>query len=271
MGYKLRITFSGLCLFVPKRNTANQMRMHVLMPNASVGQHCRERHIPVLVFDTAHLRPAQTRNDEIAAHRDLSELSMSIGNAEAGEFICPQIVKLREVTGRDVPTNLLDPSPGTARLGARVTLGDGRMTVVGKGKCWEWAPGQAQRMAHVALWEINMMDDELRLRLDPLGSGMARELPVLYPIGTSADNRVINLAVRHLPPEELAPIAPPMHEPKGGEPSGHFTAYYDLYGPLPYIRLPRYSGDACILPADPCPEDVELGSSAFNCMLGSGA
>ncbi len=272
MPFTLRIHFSGLCLFVPRRDTSNRMRMHVLMANATQGHHHGTRHFPVLRFDTAHLRPNQAGTDKVTAYRDLSRMRVEIGSAEASDVICPQIVRLREVTNRDVPDRMFQNSPGTAALGARVTVADGAMTLVGRGKCWEWAPGQAQRMAHFAIWEISMPTaDELRLRLDPLGSGTALELPVLYPIGAAAEPKFINLSVHHLPADELAPVPAHHATPGNGEPAWHFASYYDLYESLPHIRLPRFAGDACVLPENPCPEEATEGPSSFNCMLGSGA
>lgn len=270
MSFTLRIRFSGVCLFVPRRNTSNLMRMHVLMPDLLSGNH--GRHVPVLKFDTAHLRPGQPGKDGITASRDIAGKSLTIGNAEASDFICPQIVKLREATGQDVPSNLLQPSPGTASLGARVTLADGRMTLVARGKCWRWVSGEAQRMTHVAQWVITMGGEDLRLRLDPLGNGLAIQLPPLYPIVEQGQSGFLDLSVHHLTPEDLAPIPPPPPPPPApGDRAPHFGAYYNLYNPVPVPHHPLFAGDTCNLPDNPCDEETEMGSSAFNCMLGSGA
>lgn len=271
MPFTLRIRFSGLCLFVPKRDTANLMRMHVLMPNVVNGGHCGERHIPVLKFDTAHLHRDQRNKHGIIAQRDILGWSMGIGTGEASSFICPEIVKLRDVTGQDVPDDLLQQSPETTALGARVTLADGGMVRVARGKCWNWASGQTRRMAHIVVWEVEVDEDVLNLSLTPLGNGQPEPLPSLFPIVLADGSRFIDLSLHNLTPDDLAPIPPVVPEPGPLAPARHFAAYYDLYPPITQILLPLYQGRECDLPADPCDEEQELGSSAFNCMLGSGA
>ncbi|HLM68790.1 MAG TPA: hypothetical protein VK358_14720, partial [Longimicrobium sp.] len=56
MAFTLRITISGLCLFVPEPVAGGTGRMHVLLPGMFGHHHGPEdRHVPVVVYDAGSL------------------------------------------------------------------------------------------------------------------------------------------------------------------------------------------------------------------------
>ncbi|WP_420128590.1 hypothetical protein [Longimicrobium sp.] len=291
MAFTLRVTFVGLCLFAADEA---RRRMHVLMPRA-VGQphgpghhdgdhpegesganhaHCVDPHIPVLEFDTAHLRAGQQEPDELVARRTLRGTMFTLGGgAEPDLRICPQIVGVRDVAGSGVLPEFLEDVPGN-RVASRVTLESGRMSAVAKGECWEWADGQCRRMAHEAEWELPMEGDSLSIELRGVTGGVAEGKPIvtLYPIESGSGRRVLNLMVRHLPLVELGPDdsgVPVPQRPAHGTEATHFSVYYELFGTEPRV-LPKYCGTDCADLEGDCPLIEGRGGLAYNCMLGGG-
>jgi hypothetical protein len=266
MTYKLRIEFAGLCLFAP-RTTGSVSQVHVLMPNVLGTNHCAERHVPVLRFDTAHLRPGSTQPDGLYAQALLSNREWVIGGDSASTQICSQIADLWPVTQGRVLPQLLDPQPGPL-LASRVTLGRGAMAEVARGACWEWDPNVPRRLSHRARWVIpDVVGDALNITLMPLGTAQVFSLPSLYPVLAGSD-LIIHLYVEHMTPDDLAPDTAPTRQVPV---PWHFEAYYPLFGPQTPIRLPRARPDAeCSLTGGDCPEWIQSGESAFNCMLATG-
>ncbi|HEX8394936.1 MAG TPA: hypothetical protein VF665_21500 [Longimicrobium sp.] len=272
MAFTLRMTFSGLCLFVPEPTAApGTGRMHVLLPGmGGHGHHGPDRHVPVLSYDAGYLVPGgPSLGVPALALLEGGVMTVAAGDA-ASLAICSQVVNLGEVTGRGVDPDHLGPD-NRKKLTSRITLGAGAMTRVSPGACWEWRPGEFRPIANMAEWEIpNMPGDSVTFSLQALsGGGPARELGTLH----ARDGRV-NVQVFHEPQQELPPSPAPVDHatmPKPGDPAAHFTAYYGLFGaPVPVV-LPRYWGPVSEAPqmAGGCPAiPPDQGVSVFTCIIG---
>jgi len=252
MAFTLRLTFSGLCLFVPEPvGGGPRGRMHVLMP-ALFGDHHdpADRHVPVIAYDAGYL----VQGGQLLGVSALAKLTgrtfVPVAGDDAELRLCSQIVDLRTVTGRSVdPDHLTNDTQ--YKLASRVTLGAGRITRVSPGACWEWGPGEFRPIADRVEWEIpDVEGDALTLVSDPLGGGSTqRHMGTLFPV-----NGALHLDVFHETPQDLPPDplpaeyqSPPM---PGGSPK-HFAAYYSLFGgPVP-IRMPRYWGSLADCPQLP--------------------
>lgn len=267
---KLRIRFGGLCLFVPElagTGEAPVNRMHVLLPRHVAGHHVgQERHVPVLCFDSAHLRNGRAKDgDAYVVIRDRQVALASVGGG-ASLTLCRQLLNVKDVTDRPVDPRHLRMDPDERELEARITLEAGAMTAVKPGGCWAWE-SKFQRVAHMAEWTIDGIEgDQLTVIARELRADSERTRLLLHP----DDTGLITLSVMHAPVAEL-PIADPEdhgNPPAGAEPP-HFSTYYRLFGgPVP-IRLPRFWGshdDCPHMPGD-CEEDDGLGASAFTCMV----
>lgn len=272
MAFTLRITFSGLCLFVPEPAPApGTGRMHVLLPGMyGHAHHGPDRHVAVLSYDAGYLVQGGPSLGVPALARLAGGAVTVDGGSSAGLALCSQIVDLREVTGRGVDPDHLGPDT-RKKLVSRLTLGAGAMTRVSPGACWEWRPGEFRPIAHRVEWEIpNMPGDSLTFTAQPLGGGgAARDLGTLYP----RDGR-IHVDVLHEPAGELPPEPAPMdHQdmPMPGDPAKHFSAYYGLFGgPVPVV-MPRYWGALADAPAFPngCPSiPPDQGARTFSCLVG---
>lgn len=268
---KLRITFSGMELFVPQPATATDpATMHVVMPTLA-GHHGDARHLPMLVFDAAHLFPGnQLATDELV-FRYLKDTVLTIGANSADLFLCPEIVNLRAVTSVGIDTQVLNTDPNTVAV-ARTALRDGKMTRVAPGACWEWEYRKPRPLAHVAEWVIDGLDPTQPPPLTLVGwhGKTTSPLPRLYPLGNEPD-AVIDLLVLHVPPADLPPDPEVQHEKpnKGYEPP-HFGAYYGLYGKRVPEWRPRFHNDyaACqSVISNPCPHMTFMAASPYNCML----
>lgn len=270
MAFTLRITFSGLCLFVPEPVAGGTGRMHVLLPGMFGHHHHspEDRHVPVVVYDVGALVqggpvlgvPALAR---ITGH------TLTLGEGDtAGLTLCSQIVDLQQVTGRPVdPDHLADDTRN--KLVSRVTLGAGAITRVAPGACWE-LQGELRPIAHRVEWEIpDFPGDSLTLTAHPLGGGGAgRTLGTLYPRNGLLSIEVLHETPQELPPEPLSMEHQP--EPGRGDPPRHFAAFYDLFGDDAPVVVPSYWGKLEECPPRPggCPElPPELGIYAYTCLV----
>ncbi|HEU0302245.1 MAG TPA: hypothetical protein VFR37_22500 [Longimicrobium sp.] len=272
MAFTLRITFSGLHLFVPEApNGGTTGRMHVLMPGMFGHHHAgADRHIPALAYDAGSLVQGGPALGVTTLAR-LTRHSLWFGTGDTASLqLCGHIPDLKEITGQGVdPDHLADDEQG--KLVSRVTLAAGGITRVAPGVCWEWRPGEFRPIAHRVEWEIPGMEgDSLTLESMPLGGGGApRPLGTLYP----RDGR-LSLEVFHETSENLPPDPVPVehqHVPTPGDHPPHFAAFYGVFGgPVPIV-LPRYWGQLSDCPtiANACEElPPDLGGTPYACLVG---
>lgn len=269
MAFTLRITFSGLCLFVPEpTNGGSTGQMHVLMP-AMTGKHCAaDRHVAALAYDTGYLVEGGAPTGITAMARLSRQQFTPVAGAEANLGMCSHIVDLREITQRSVDPDHL-AADGQKKLMARVTLGAGGITRVAPGVCWEWRPGEYRPIANKVEWEIpDVEGDFLTLVSDPIdGGGMQKSLGRLFPI-----DGMVSVVVYHETPQEMPPDPRPIeHEPvpaRGFTPH-HFTAYYGLFGEGVPTVLPRFwSKDGCPPLENPCATlPPEMGGLPYACLV----
>lgn len=271
MAFTLRITFSGLCLFVPEPVANGTGRMHVLMPGMSGHHHhhAHDRHVPVVVYDVGYAMPSGPLLG-VPALATLTGHTLDIGEGSAaGLSLCSQIVDLREITGRPVDADHLD-ADSKGKLAARVTLGAGAISRVAPGVCWEMRPGEFRPIAHRVEWEIpEFPGDSLTLTSQPIGGGgEPRTLGTLYPRDGLLNLEVLHETPQDLPPEPQSADQAPM--PMPGDPPKHFAAFYSLFGgPVPIV-MPRYWGKLSDCPASTggCPElPPDMGVLAYNCLV----
>lgn len=270
MAFTLRISFAGLCLFVPEPVAGGTGRMHVLLPGMFGHHHGPEdRHVPVVVYDAGSLVQGGPVLGVPALAR-LTGYTLALGEGDtAGLSLCSQIVDLAEITGRSVDPDLLEADTRN-KLVSRVTLGAGAITRVAPGACWEMRPGEFRPIANKVEWEIpDFPGDSLTLTAHPLGGGgVPRVLGTLYP----RDGR-LDLEVLHETPQDLPPDPAPMDHarmPMPGDPPKHFAAFYALFGgPVPMV-MPRYWGKLSDCPeiTGGCPEiPPDMGGTALTCLV----
>lgn len=269
MAFTLRITFSGLCLFVPEP-VGTGGRMHVLMPGMFGHHHgAEDRHVPVLAYDAGYLLPT----GDLLGSPVLSRLTghtLALGDGDtASQTLCSQIVDLAQVTGRPVDADHLGADT-KKKLVSRVTLGAGGITRVASGVCWEMRPGEFRPIACRVEWEIpSMPGDSLTLTAQPLGGGGgAKPMGTLY-----ARDGLLSVDVLHETPQDLPPEPRSMAHvptPMPGDPPKHFSAFYGLFGgPVPMV-MPRFWGSLSECPPFPggCPElPPEMGAIAYDCLV----
>jgi hypothetical protein len=271
MAFTLRVTFSGLCLFVPEpAGGGGTGRMQVLMPKM-VGHHCStaDRHVALAAYDAGYLLPEGPLLGVPALAR-LSGHTLAFGAGDAASLsMCSQIVNLQEITGRPVDPDTLGADTGN-RLTSRVVLAAGGMTRVAPGVCWEMRPGEIRPLAHRVEWEIpDHPGEALTLVSTPLGGGgTPRMLGTLHP-----RNGLLNLEVFHETPQDLPPEPLPLDqqpEPAVDDTAPHFAAFYSLFGEDAPVVMPRYRGPLADWPqaAGGCPEiPPDMGGTAFNCLV----
>ena len=271
MAFTLRITFSGLCLFVADGEPgATTGRMHVLLPGMFGHHHCGpDRHVAALGYDTGSLAQDGPLTGVMALAR-LAGHALTFGSGNTASLrLCSQIPDLREITGQGVDPDVLDADEGQ-KLVSRITLAAGGITRVAQGVCWEWR-GQYRPIANRVEWEIpNVEGDSLVVSATPIdGGGGSRPLGKLYPRDGRLSLTVYHDTSENMPPDPL----PAEHQPalNRGEPTPHFAAYYGVFaGDVPN-ELPRFHSAAgdCPAPEGACailPPD--MGGSAYLCVVG---
>ncbi|HEX6368495.1 MAG TPA: hypothetical protein VF006_06175 [Longimicrobium sp.] len=272
MAFNLRITFSGLCLFVPEAPTGGTTgRMHVLLPGMFGHHHAgADRHVAALAYDAGALVQGGPALGVTALAR-LTGYALSFGGGDSADLqLCGHIPDLREITGQSVDPDHL-AADTRKKLVSRVTLGAGQITGVAPGVCWEWKPGEFRPIAHQVRWEIPNVDaDRLTVVGTPLGGGGAsKTLGTLFPTDGQLNLTVLHETVENLPPDPL----PADHQPAlmPGEHPRHFAAFYGLFGgPVP-MRIPRYWGKLADCPpiANPCTAiPPDMGATAYGCLIG---
>lgn len=270
MAFTLRITFSGLCLFVPEPAAGGGGRMHVLLPGMFGHHHSPEdRHVPAVVYDAGSLVQGGPSLG-VPALAKLTGYTLALGTGDTAALsLCSQIVDLAEITGRPVDPDHLGPD-SKKKLVSRVTLRAGAITRVAPGVCWEMRPGEFRPIANKVEWEIpNFPGDSLTLVGQPLGGGgAALDMGTLYP----RDGR-LSIEILHETPQELPPDPLPLEHhplPALGDEPPHFSAYYALFGePVPMV-MPRFRGTRADCPeiTGGCPEiPPDAGAFAYVCLV----
>lgn len=273
MAFTLRITFSGMCLFVPEAAGGGSTgRMHVLMPTMSGHHHhhgAADRHVAALGYDAGSLVPGGPRLG-VAALAGMSGHEITLGTGDTASLaLCGHIPDLREITLRPVDPDHLG-ADNRKKLMSRVTLAAGQITRVAPGVCWEWRPGEFRPIAHRVEWEIpNVAGDSLTLTATPLGGGGAvKPLGTLFPTDGLLSLDMYHDTAPNLPPDPL----PEDHQPglMPGEHAPHFAAFYELFGGAVPMLLPRYRGKLADCPpvANPCAAlPPSMGGTAYACVV----
>lgn len=280
MSFQLRITFIGMCLFVPD---VEKGRMHVLMPatgssggadgghdgqdghgepsggrdgGAHAGHHGVERHALRLVFDTANLSEGAKKPADLLVQVSLSNRVLVL--PPIGSILNPNLPD--DLVPLSSP---LDPAVlgqlAQQRLSSRVELGSGYWSGHHPGECWELEEGQPRRMSHVLEWTVDEMPGRyLFVNLALLGGGLAESIGPLHPI-----DGILDLEVYHVPPAELPPDPELPAMLAEGEPAHHFAAFAPLLR-QPTRQLPRFQRGKC--PSPPPDKKPPRGGNPFRCM-----
>lgn len=277
MPVRLRVHFTGLCLFVPDSKTGE---LHVLLP--ATGTHLGDEHDHVdehivrLAYDRSHLKPNSTdySGGEPEKH-NFRGSALVIGAAPgsgtttslpAGIYDLDRVVGKRRVRRRNVE---LDPTPHVA---ARVTLGGGQAIHCAPAMRWDMADHDKNvLMTWKIMWAIDLpasdVLDHHSLRLLGLNQNGNTVLPPLHPTKGAVD-----ILVSNVPAEGVG--SPPDDQPDYERQAAHFRAYYPLVntpgGPTP--TNPSHSDEdvpGCA-PDFPGPWSVRPGAERgdyFTCMV----
>jgi hypothetical protein len=270
MAFTLRITFSGLCLFVPEpAESGSTGRMHVLMPGMFGCHSGADRHVAAVGYDTGHLHAGGSPTGVTALASLAGRQMVPVAGASAELGLCGHVVDLREITGCGVDADHLG-ADAAGKLEARVTLGAGRITRVAPGVCWEWRPGEYRPIANKVEWEIpDVEGDRLTLFSEPIRSGGETKLVgELFPIDGRVSIVVYHETVQDMPPEPLAVAHQPV--PPVGTTPHHFAAYYTLFGGTVPSLMPRFHGERsdCAPPPNPCVElPPSMGGMPYACLV----
>lgn len=271
--FDLRITFTGLCMFVPEpEQPGYRKRLHVLMPTtAGHADNGIEEHACRLRWHSKY-EPgsgADQWGGDVALNG--SELRLDGLQRDVYLTLPSELVPLGDIC--DVGEVDLDKILAEGKLTAWVNLGSGEMADPQHRICWQVPKGTAPRpMTHQVEWMIpDYRTGVLEgWGLRPLDGSVGDELPTLSPVGGE-----IHLHIYHVPPDELpaTPSAKP-EEKKHPPEARHFLRYYVLLAseptrkPIPWrhsTQPPTKDVPCADLEEDPVPSEY-ISIESENCM-----
>jgi hypothetical protein len=232
MPFKLRITFSGLCLFVPGKDDSAGW-MHVLMPATGKRVH---KHVAQLGYDQAY--EVDATGDPVGMPKYVpiegSALGGPSGTKPGANLPAPEgLVDLSDLTGAKVEPRLVEGPPDSGIVAARMSLGAGVGAGVPGGAYWN-LDGREVRMPHRAVWILDVPGDNLTWSVAGTDGGLRSLRPI--------DGEIV-LYVMHQPAHELPPTRLPLPDgpfslPPRGYRNDHFEAYYDVLDQTPQSKRP---------------------------------
>jgi len=211
VGFQLRVTISGLCLFV---HEAGERKLHILMPATPPKSH--ETHLPRLVFSGDYIgqgglqgQPREESYDISSSIYDFSSYSSSPQPTPLPvEF--PRLSKLggRRVKGR----HFTDPAPAEACVGHLAF--DWGVPIRTYNKAVVAFKGKRQTVAACASIVLDYVDEDV-LQLPGVR-------PALVPVSQNIDLFFGNMMeADYAHPPEMMPVEP-------GTPMQHIRFMYDL-------------------------------------------
>jgi hypothetical protein len=248
----VRITFSGLCLFVPRPGATNTVS--VLLPKTGDAVH---RHRPALLFDMGYMFPTPQLTGQYT-HVTLQSRLLSFGNGSGASLtLCDEIVNIYSVLGGANPLSALG-----SEVVSIVTLSSGSMTSVASGACWSWQSAPSRRMAHRARWTLTDPNDTYTVTVVAPGDSQSTVSTTLQPVGGFLD-----LQVLHLPADDFPPDPPMPPTPAPNATPDHFAAYFRLFDSPVTAQYPGFVSASDDCGPKTCLHTDDAGASAFNCML----
>lgn len=237
--FDLRITVSGLCLFVPDPRDG---RMHVLMP--ATGPHAHgigrniEPHVVRLAYDVAHQYPDSTGPEHEIVYVPVDNGALELLNLSTRsslDLALPaDVVDLDPIVREKVKRERLGPDTG-GRVRARMSVASGGVSGWDKGVRWRLGTEEPQLMAISVDWTIpGVQLERLELQSVGLNGHATRPLQTLHPI-----DGAIHLTLYHSPHHEIRPfrMSPDLVR---GAPAEHFAAFYHLFDNPRATPVPRF-------------------------------
>lgn len=230
MPFTLRITFGGLCLFVPDRH---QELVHVLMP----GVHHGAQHDTFLLQDPRFLTGDNSPDDRDFHRVDLRNFSLTLDHGSTAPVIPPEIVSLRETSNRPdltMPAAYVGSRVGP-KVASRISLRGGQLEAREPSGCT--AEGTGARLAGLVDWVVELDRSSLSdLGLNSLRNADKQPLSDLRPIKEGGDD-TIWLPIVHVQPQSVPrSLALYRNLPADDLSSDHYDHYFvfwDDVTPIP--------------------------------------
>lgn len=242
MSYKLVVSFTGMCLFVPAPNDdSGNPRMHVLLPQMDdmTGMPAHEAKLFWdLKYGSAGGSGLNQGVDLTGAVVDLT----SLGSAPPDLLVWPEIAAADIAYSGKVHKDKTKKKVNEVRT--RVSMQSGAITCVQRGDVWTMPikKGNASlpvktRMGWWADWTIDGLNAPLPLALIDAATGATTSLDTLNPV-----SGMIQLYVYHVPTPQLPPNPVLPKRPARGTPAPHFPGFKKLLTTPADDFTPTYEG-----------------------------
>jgi hypothetical protein len=269
VAFTLNIDFAGMCLFVAK---PSESRMYVVLPSmGGGGEHSDHRHVPLLVFDGAHLDLKDIDPKILSGlkiHIPLRHLAFEVSGTTAPTLsLCADMADLTKVTtGHPLRDGVLSGMPVPDELASRITLKTGAIAGLFPGACWQWA-NTVRRVAHKVRWSAKLDGASFPLDLTALRAEGTPKTIALRPLPGS--DGTITLKVHHSPPGDLPPEQGTPEKPVYNASAPHFEGYYTLFEGDPSVEVPLFrSVQGCKSEVETnCKPISDMGGSPYTCMV----
>jgi hypothetical protein len=221
MSFDLRVTITGMCLFVPDERTGSGP-MRLLLPDMS--DHLN--HDARLLFDRGYLTPgAFLQRDLQCISLDRKLLSLP---GSGLSLRLPREIPNLGFTGASVKASVLQTTPAPREVKSHVVFEGGAVSDYELGAEFDF-PGNSGLLTFQVDWTVRGLtgtggNDRLDWRLVSLDDEMAvTYLPTLFPVGG-----VVHVLIYHTPTNELPGARKVVTIPPGGTEASHFRGYYKL-------------------------------------------
>jgi len=250
MSFDLRITVTGMCLFVPDNRTAGAPRMRVLLPDMS--NHVN--HSARLLYDHGYIAttPPTPRHDltrSLKCHK-LDRQRLVFPGTNASLELPGEIVDLAP-TGARIDASVIDNSPPPADVVSHIELGAGAVSDYELGAAFDYN-GSTLPMTFQVHWTIRNLtnaagEDKLEWSLTSLDNPANHTpLDTLVPIGGE-----VHVLIYHTTPLELPGHPVNLSVPSFGNEVKHFRAFYKLATGGSVSAGPTFNGT--LLHSTDCP------------------
>lgn len=258
----IRVTISGLCLFVPDARTS---RVVVLMPRTGAG--CQDNVHPHVARLVVPRRPNPNPYEQgDYDYHPMEDCSVVLGDAPAWPnggghadttSLPRQLADLLPFAGRGIERDLLDSflgTNGTRHCVSRLALAAGACSSHSEPATFSFG-GNIGPLCHRLVWTIpNYPGSTLTLRLK-------RDVEIRPVTPGFLDFEIHHVPDGHLPGQSHTPV---QHPP--GTPAAHFIGLYSLFRDPSRKEVPIY-----VSGLEGSSRAEMLGSDPVTCVMGQSA
>lgn len=261
MGFHLRITFTGLCLFVPSRDGST---LHVVLPDPVAASGMKDKHFASIFYDSGYDSGHALTNSFTRIPLEKVNVASPAGRpTTATPPVSSRVFDSALVADVTAATLAVSPpkpgdSPGKGRVNPAVlsathpwvastfTIPGGRLLGYAASGPWGF-PTAADRtfLAWHVDWVVDNIVTSPKLQLQIVDTGGSVTVREFVPI-----HNVVELRVKNVPLAESMGEDPP-YDPSAAAGVHHFVAFYAMLNGVSGGPVPDSGGRGTLITCTP--------------------